>query len=244
MFEKIKNFEISSFVLHILAMLFMLCDHIWATIYSAEILTCIGRLAFPIFAFLCVEGYFYTKNFKKYLLRLFFFACVSEIPFNLMYAGSILYPFHQNVLWTFLISLVFIKLIDKIMQKNFNLFVFWIFIFIIFLIAYVLGSILMLDYYGYGIWMMFVFYFFRERTFKNLLMQLFWITLINFHYLGSYYYGINLFGFELEIAQQGLAVLSLIPIWLYKGKQGYHNKWIQYGFYIFYPLHMLILSFI
>lgn len=102
----------------------------------------------------------------------------------------------------------------------------------------------MLDYYGYGIWMMFVFYFFRERTFKNLLMQLFWITLINFHYLGSYYYGINLFGFELEIAQQGLAVLSLIPIWLYKGKQGYHNKWIQYGFYIFYPLHMLILSFI
>ena len=240
--SKIDNFEISSFMLHILAMLFMLCDHIWATIYSSEILTCIGRLTFPIFAFMCVEGYFYTKNFKKYILRIFLFACISEIPFNLMYAGNIIYPFHQNVLWKFLIGLLFIKLMEKIIEKDFNLFIFWILILGIFLLTYILGNLLMIDYYGYGIWMMFIFFFFRERTLRNFLLQLFWLGLINFRYLGSYCYGVDLFGFEFQIAQQGLAILSLIPIWLYKGKQGYHNKWIQYSFYIFYPIHMLILA--
>ena len=60
------KFDISSFGLHLLAMGLMLCDHLWATVVPGnDWLTCIGRLAFPIFAFMTVEGYFHTKNLKK-----------------------------------------------------------------------------------------------------------------------------------------------------------------------------------
>ncbi|HJJ93617.1 MAG TPA: TraX family protein, partial [Methanocorpusculum sp.] len=93
------RFETTSATLHILAMAFMLCDHLWGTIVSGnEWLTCIGRLALPIFAFLLVEGYFHTKSLKKYAGRLFIFALISEIPFNLMMGGSIFFPIHQNIL--------------------------------------------------------------------------------------------------------------------------------------------------
>ena len=70
----------------------MLMDHLWATLFPAqEWLTCAGRLAFPIFAFMTVEGYFRTHNFRKYVFRLFLFALISEIPFDLMYGGTWFY---------------------------------------------------------------------------------------------------------------------------------------------------------
>lgn len=57
---------ISSFTLHIIAMLLMLCDHLWATVFSRYAwLTWVGRLAYPIFAFMLVEGYFHTRQFEK-----------------------------------------------------------------------------------------------------------------------------------------------------------------------------------
>lgn len=63
--------ETTSFSLHIMAMAFMLCDHLWGTIIQGnDWLTCIGRLTFPIYAFMIVEGYFHTKNLKKYVYRL------------------------------------------------------------------------------------------------------------------------------------------------------------------------------
>ena len=68
MIKKGSKFEISSLTLHIMAMLFMVCDHLWGTIVPGnDWLTCIGRIAFPIFAFMIVEGYFHTKNLKKYV---------------------------------------------------------------------------------------------------------------------------------------------------------------------------------
>ena len=108
------RFETTSATLHILAMAFMLCDHLWGTIVSGnEWLTCIGRLALPIFAFLLVEGYFHTKSLKKYAGRLFIFALISEIPFNLMMGGSLFFPIHQNILFSFLIALGLIHLNEK-----------------------------------------------------------------------------------------------------------------------------------
>ena len=89
-----KNFELTAAVLHIIAMTLMLMDHLWATLLPArEWLTCAGRVAFPIFAFMAVEGYFHTRSFKKYILRMLLFAVLSEIPFDLMYGGTWFYRF-------------------------------------------------------------------------------------------------------------------------------------------------------
>ena len=94
--------KLSSFTLHVLAMILMLCDHLWATLLPGqEWLTCIGRIAFPIFAFMIAEGFYQTSNRKKYLKRMFIFALISEIPFNLIMSSGLINPFHQNVLFTF-----------------------------------------------------------------------------------------------------------------------------------------------
>ena len=107
------GFDISAAALHIIAMALMLMDHLWATIFpDQEWLTCAGRLAFPIFAFMAVEGYFHTHSFQKYALRLLLFAVLSEVPFDLMYGGTWFYPVHQNVIWTLLMGLLGIRLIE------------------------------------------------------------------------------------------------------------------------------------
>ena len=185
---KMKSFkssyiDISAAVLHIIAMILMLMDHLWATLFPAQDwLTCAGRLAFPIFAFMTVEGYFYTHNLKKYIFRLFLFALLSEVPFDLMYGGTWFYPVHQNVIWTFLLGILGIHLIE--------------------------------------------------------FLTLYWI---NVELLGGLMYPVQLFGVKFEFCQQGLALLALIPIWLYRGRQGYHSKLFQYSCYAFYPVHMLVL---
>ncbi|MGN0679468.1 MAG: TraX family protein [Oscillospiraceae bacterium] len=239
---KNEKFEgISSFALHIIAMTLMLCDHLWATILPAqEWLTCIGRIAFPIFAFMIVEGYFHTSNVRKYILRLLVGAVISEVPFNLITASSIFYPFHQNVLWTFLIGLLSITLVEKI--KTYKKW--WLTVLIsivVVLLGSLLGTIGMVDYFGVGVVTVLVFYFFRGRKWWCFLGQLVCLTILNVFVLGGYYYSIPIAGYEIEIVQQGFALLALIPIWLYRGKQGYHSKPFQYFCYAFYPVHLMIL---
>ena len=105
-----RSFDLSTAALHILAMAFMLSDHLWATLFlSQEWMTAVGRLAFPIFAFLAVEGYFHTHSFRRYALRMLLFAVLSEVPFDLMYSGTPFYPVHQNVIWTLLLGLLGIR---------------------------------------------------------------------------------------------------------------------------------------
>ena len=229
----LKRFDISAAALHIIAMTLMLMDHLWATLLPArEWLTCAGRVAFPIFAFMAVEGYFHTRSFKKYILRMLLFAVLSEIPFDLMYGGTWFYPVHQNVLWTFLLGLLGVWLMEQVRKKGQT----WMYLLVCVLVVLaglVLGTLCMVDYYGVGVLTVFVFYVLQGQ-----LAALYWL---NVELLGGLMYPVQLFGMEFELCQQGLALLALIPIWLYRGRQGYHSKPFQYLCYAFYPVHMLLL---
>lgn len=236
-----KNFELTAAVLHIIAMTLMLMDHLWATLLPArEWLTCAGRVAFPIFAFMAVEGYFHTRSFKKYILRMLLFAVLSEIPFDLMYGGTWFYPVHQNVLWTFLLGLLGVWLMEQVRKKGKT----WMYLLVCVLVVpagLVLGTLCMVDYYGVGVLTVFVFYFLHGRKWWCSLGQLAALYWLNVELLGGLMYPVQLFGMEFELCQQGLALLALIPIWLYRGRQGYHSKPFQYLCYAFYPVHMLLL---
>ena len=236
-----KNFELTAAVLHIIAMTLMLMDHLWATLLPArEWLTCAGRVAFPIFAFMAVEGYFHTRSFKKYILRMLLFAVLSEIPFDLMYGGTWFYPVHQNVLWTFLLGLLGVWLMEQVRKKGKT----WMYLLVCVLVVpagLVLGTLCMVDYYVVGVLTVFVFYFLHGRKWWCFLGQLAALYWLNVELLGGLMYPVQLFGMEFELCQQGLALLALIPIWLYRGRQGYHSKPFQYLCYAFYPVHILLL---
>ena len=224
-----------------MAMLFMLCDHLWGTVVAGnDWLTCIGRLTFPIYAFMIVEGYFRTKSLKKYVQRLLLFAILSEIPFNLAMGSSILYPIHQNVLWSFLIAIGLIHWNEKGKGKTL-----WKRILVglaTVCIANIVGIITFVDYYNAGILMVLVFYVFRGKKWWHYLGQWLCLWYINVELLGGFSYMVNLFGQTYFVARQGFALLALIPIWLYKGKQGYHSRTLQYSCYAFYPVHLLVLG--
>ena len=125
----------------------------------------------------------------------------------------------------------------------------WIFaeivaVFFIVILTTIMGFITIVDYYGFGIMTVYVFYFFRKKQWWCYLGQLVGLYYINTELLGGLCYNVTLFGHQFEIVQQGFAILSLIPIWLYFGRQGYHRKWFKYFCYAFYPVHMLILALI
>lgn len=100
--------------LKLIAAALMLIDHVGAILLpETVILRCIGRLAFPIFAFFIAEGYAHTRRFGRYLLRMAIWAAVSEIPFNLEF-GHFFVPGRQNVLWTFCLALLTLRGLDRL----------------------------------------------------------------------------------------------------------------------------------
>lgn len=234
---------INSFWLHIIAFAFMLCDHMWATIIPGQPwMTYLGRIAFPVFAFMIVEGLHYTTNRKKYILRLLIAALISEIPFNLMYEGTVFYPYHQNVLFTYLTAIGVILLFELVFEKNKIAGV--IVGIVVGFISYFLGYIVGLDFYGEGLLMVYVFYIFRGNEWWKKVAQFVCLFYINWILFKGMYFEIEVLGKTLEIMQQGFAVLALIPIFLYNGQKGYSSKIQKIAFYSFYPAHMLILSLI
>ncbi len=237
--EKIPFGGLTANMLRTIAILLMLSDHIWATYMSfGNWMTYIGRMAFPIFAFQIAEGFVHTSNFKKYALRLLGFAVITEIPFNLFYSSRWFNPYHQNVLFTLLLGLLAIYVIDKLKKnhtpKN-------IVKSVLLLLLICVGSVLGFVDYGFsGFLMVVMFYVLRDFPFA-FLAQLVAMGLINIVFFEGQVVPVEIFGKMFEIPTQGFAVFSLIPIWLYGGKKGRSSKVMQYGFYAFYPVHMIIL---
>lgn len=236
--KKIKC--LSAFDLKIIAMALMFCDHLWATLVPGKMwLTCLGRIAFPIFAFQIAEGFSKTGNFKKYISRIFICALLSEIPFNLMSGGGIFFPFHQNVLFSFTISLLLLRMIQWGREKSRGWFIGMTVL--SFVLATVLGLLCFVDYFNFGIYMVICFYLLRGLKFEWL-GQLVMMYIINVSMMQGMWIDQSLFGFKYQVPLQGYALLALIPIWLYNSKKGHDSMAFRIVNYAFYPVHILILS--
>ena len=199
--------------LRALALIFMFIDHAGRTLFPEQSwMLCLGRLAFPIFAFQTAEGYRHTRDWGRYCLRLAVFALISEIPFNLLAYGAAIYPLRQNVMFTLLLGLVACRVFDR--NRGWGL-----------IPVFLAAALLRPDYGIPGVALVLLFHIFR----KDKPAQLLFLILIN-----GFGYGLG--------SIQSLAALAWIPISLYRGEKGRGGKALQYGSYIFYPLHMLILG--
>lgn len=229
--------RLSNSNLKLLAIIFMLIDHIAATssyLYFEHhslylIMRIIGRLAFPIFAFLLVEGFLHTRNRYKYLLRLSIFAIISEVPFDLAFYGSYYELSHQNVFFTLSIGLIALILFDKYVQEDFSK------AFMYLILMCLLALILMTDYNAIGVLIIFAFYYYR-KDFKKLTFAL--IVLNSLFVLEPLVTSLNNGTFYFGIVIQLFAVFALFFIKMYNHERGYSLKYL---FYIFYPAHLLIL---
>lgn len=230
-----------------LAMIFMVLDHAYMTVVHVGgygWMTQIGRIAFPIFAFQIAEGYTHTSNKKKYLLNMFLFALVSEIPYNLMMGGELIGPFHQNVMFTFLLALVFLMLIDKVRALRLPLLIKALLIGGVCVLSVVVGTLTFVDYSGFGVLTVLVFYIagLMPNNYLEFAVQFAGLWMINWVWLGG---KVLIFSSGFEFPEQGLALLSLVFIGLYNGKKsltGNKDKAFQFFCYAFYPLHILLLS--
>ncbi len=222
---------LSNGVLKLIAILSMLVDHTGATIVShlrystrfspevARFMTQIyrpmrrfGRLAFPIFCFFIVEGFFRTRNVKKYAGRLFLFALISEFPFDFALHNGQPLMAKQNVYFTLLIGLLVIwcindcfkgMIIPSLMVMIFGMMFAWM---------------LQTDYSYHGVFLIEVLYITRFSSFYQ-----------------------NACGAAYVFWYEGIPTpLSFLLTFFYNGKKG--PSFGRYFFYIFYPAHLLLLG--
>ena len=225
---------LNGFHLKLIAICTMFVDHLGYTLFPGDLwLRCVGRVAFPIFCFLIAEGCVYTHDRRKYALRLLAFALLSEIPFNLMNSGAVWDIYHQNVLWTLLAGALVCWLIDWALKKRTPSA--FVLTGAIMVAAYWLLELVNTDYSGWGMLLVAMFYGIHRApggAAVKMAAEAFWLA----------FFSIAVMGGVLSIELWSL--WALVPIWLYNGQRGFSNKAVQYGFYAFYPVHILILSLI
>ncbi len=215
--SKLKVFDATT--LKLIAIMAMFIDHLGVTLYpNTPWLRMVGRLTFPIMAFFIAEGASKTKNRLKYVLRLLLFAAISEIPFDLMLSGQVFNLSHQNVLFTLALGLLGCFMVDNIRQgvKALSSFA---------MLAALLmaGELLATDYGVLGVLTVVLFYIFASQ--KSGILQ-----------AGFLSNGAMSVAFSNAIQLCGFAAIPLL--YMYNGERG---SGFKYLFYIFYPLHMLLL---
>lgn len=197
-----------------IALIAMFLDHFARIIYpDLYILKVIGRLAFILYSFLLVEGFTHTKSTSHYFFRLFLFALLSEIPYDLAFGDNLFDPSRQNIFFTLLAGLAALLVIEsKKIASDVK----------VLLVATLVtaANLFNFDYYYLGVLQVVCFYVFRSNRVKQFLT----VGILNLFYM-------------FRIATQAAAVFGLLPIYLYKGEQG---KKTGVLFYIFYPAHLLL----
>ena len=183
----------------------------------------IGRFAFPIYCFLLVEGMRRTRNPGKYILRLAIGILLAELPFDLLFEGGFTWGY-QSVMVTLTLGAMMLLCMQKTDKK-------WLKILLAVPFA-ILARLAKCDYGSGGIVMIAVF-----ALFDRLAIQTVALWLVNRELLPTA--AVRIFGLVIRI--QLLALLAQIPIGLYNGRKLSHSKALQWGFYLFYPVHLLVL---
>lgn len=227
-----KKLPLNSLHLKLLAVVTMLIDHMGFTLFPHAVwMRAVGRLAFPIFCFLIAEGCAHTRDKKRYAARLLLFAVLSELPFNLMCSGQWLSWNYQNVLWTLLIGALVCWAMDWALKKRTPSA--FVLTGAVMVAAYWLLELTGTDYGGWGMLLVAAFYCARRCPYPQM-------AKMAIQAIGLVFFSIGVMGGRVTIELWSLT--ALVPIWMYNGQRGFSNKALQYGFYAFYPVHILILS--
>lgn len=242
MTRQIHSPGLSGSTLKLIAIVTMLIDHLGATVLRTlchlpsikavpggqaffisvyQSSRSVGRIAFPIFCFLLVEGFLHTRNAGKYAFRLFLFALISELPFDIALKGAWFYPQKQNVYFTLLIGLLVLigfRFADSHFSgKGLHTLIRLLLSVLILGLGMRLSYLLQTDYNFKGVFLIALLYQLRQSRILQSLC------------------GACCVAWELP------APIAFLPITLYNGKRGLQMK---YFFYWFYPVHLLILHLI
>lgn len=197
----------------------------------------IGRIAFPIYIFLLVQGFGFTSNKWKYFLRLCLFGLVSEVPFDMAFcltkeqliAGELINFSYQNVFFTLAIGLLVLIFVDKIRGAGFSNKIIGILVeLLVVAFGMIAAEILKTDYSYIGVLAIYVAYFVnqkelpeQEKRIKQMIFTCVALALAGWSEL--------------------IALVDIVLIKKYNGQRGIDIKLL---FYWFYPVHLLILGLI
>lgn len=227
-----KRFD--AFTLKIIAIVAMLIDHIGVVFFQKNpiiftITEIIGYLTLPIMAFFIVEGYRHTRNVQKYMIRLLIFAIISIFPFDFMLdIPFTIFRIANNVLFTLFFGLLGLYVSKQFENKIVKT------LCLLLCVALSLAS----NWKIFGVLTIYGFAFIKgdKRRISITLIALM-IALVVEDLFNHRVFTHNTFAC--------IGILLVIPLLLlYNGERGYSGKWVQWGFYAFYPIHMFILGLI
>ena len=222
----IKKFGLTNNQLKIIAMVAMLLDHVGKVLLPQyQILQIIGRLAFPIFAYMIAEGCYYTKNKIRYFLSIFLLGVGCQTVYLIAEKS-----FYQNILITFSLSIILIFSLEnykKTKEKRIRILMLFTVITVL-LITVMLPVILIdqgfiIDYGICGVLLPVVIFYSPEKSRKLLFSVLVLIVLT----------------LDLGGGMQWFSLLAIPLLALYNQKRGKYN--IKPLFYIFYPAHLVVI---
>lgn len=227
----------SSFFIKVFALIFMVIDHAGYILFPEQFfLRVLGRLAFPLFAYQMAVGFSHTRNKEKHILKLLLFGILCQIPYNLLLSlySNIIAP---NIIFTFLISLLIIYVIEKL---NFNItlkkyeFKFKNAFITTLLVTLLLGIGIYtkVDYSWFGILLTTMFYFTLNHKFYSII---FFFILLVFNYI------LEPTLFHLS---EFISFLDIIVILLFNGKKGYQFSWVFYALYFLHTFPMLLIKYL
>lgn len=213
--------------LKLIACVTMLVDHTAVVFGLPMWLRVIGRLAFPIYCFLIVEGIAHTRSPGRYFLRLGIMAVISEPIYDfVLYGGRSLWA-HQNVLWLLLLGALMVEGLGRVKQPMWKV--------LLIVPCYFVADALHLSYGGNGILLIALFALTRELPGEK------WIQTAGMVLLNGLMPSAHIALFGASVSVQLFGALAMVPIALYSGQKRTKSKALSWGFYIFYPLHLLAL---